>query len=79
MNDGGPAFPRHYGTASNADRVEQLWHSGMSLRDYFAAAALTGFCSRADFLAQLAVDDAYAVADAMLIERNRRFGTPVSE
>ena len=41
-NDGGPAFPRHYGTSSCADREEQLWNGGMSLRDYFAAKAMQG-------------------------------------
>lgn len=33
MNDGGPAFPYYQGPEGS---------SGMSLRDYFAAAALTG-------------------------------------
>jgi hypothetical protein len=46
----------------------------MSLRDYFAAAALTGFCGNTDLdtreeKAAAFANDAYAFADAMLAER----------
>ena len=69
MNDGGPAFP--------TDSWGEGCLSGISARDYFAAAALTGY------LAWSPVEDdrisppescaaySYSVADAMLRERNR--------
>ena len=37
INDGGPAYPQHIGHVRIGDQ------GGMTLRDYFAAAALTGF------------------------------------
>ena len=66
INDGGPAFPR----------TGVLGHiqpqSGMTLRDYFAAAALQGQAHRfahphehRELLAQ----DCYDIADAMLKTR----------
>lgn len=39
-NDGGPAFPDYH-------EVLEYGSSGMSLRDYFAAAALQGYSSNA--------------------------------
>lgn len=69
MNDGGPAFPVP---------LDKGW-SGMSLRDYFAAAALNGFLSiNAKFpgILQPTEEDysraAYTVADAMLKEREKK-------
>lgn len=39
-DDGGPAFPR---TANDSDRRSDIYSEvGMSLRDYFAAACITG-------------------------------------
>ena len=67
MNDGGPAFPRFCEDAWGKPFVT----GGMSLRDYFAAAAMQGIlASRPDYekFAHLATD-AYAIADAMLKER----------
>jgi hypothetical protein len=58
-NDGGQAFPRSSGLP------------GMSLRDWFAGQALTGFAANTvddKYTAQLA-KSAYAIADAMLAER----------
>jgi len=67
INDGGPAFPTlfiepDYGSG----------YAGMTLRDYFAAAALKGQAHRLaspyehrDILAA----DCYAIADAMLKAR----------
>ncbi len=64
--DGGPAFPAFSATVST---------NGMSLRDYFAAAALTGLVTHAYYLPEDfpegVVSDAYRVADAMLAERSR--------
>ena len=58
-----PAFPVAYG----GGRIE-----GMTLRDYFAAKAMQSMNSREDYLdapANLIAIDAYALADAMLKER----------
>jgi hypothetical protein len=55
-----PAFP----TWIQDDSMAQ----GMSLRDYFAAAALTGFAVQGGELSQMA-EDAYVVADAMMEAR----------
>jgi hypothetical protein len=41
----------------------------ITLRDYFAAAALTGLLANGD--RKTAVENAYAIADKMLEERNR--------
>jgi len=61
INDGGPAFPQHIGHVRIGDQ------GGMTLRDYFAAAALTGMmaygpptCRDSD------AREAYRLADAML-------------
>ncbi len=63
INDGGPAFPR---TGADGHTSPQ---SGMTLRDYFAAAIMQGLMS-----SQCQVDDpypiyAYRIADAMLKAR----------
>ena len=62
-NDGGPAFPAYDGF----DRFP-----GISARDYFAAAALTGEIAsdRVATEEQLAAF-AYKMADAMLAEREK--------
>lgn len=71
--DGGPAFARS-AFAPDGVRYEDCGISeeqeGMTLRDYFAAAALTGLLARkvtapADSLA----DQAYELADAMIARR----------
>ena len=62
-NDGGPAFP-----------LLSEWHQGMPLRDYFAAAALQGFCANNQSLKwepDECAADAYQFADAMLAERDK--------
>lgn len=64
MKDGGSAC------ATGDHRNIEPWN-GMSLRDYFAAAALTGLLGqyqRVDFFGPIAAD-AYACADAMLAKR----------
>ena len=75
INDGGPAFPMGYHPESiSAD------HSGMTLRDYFAASALQGILSGADrstvkylenmrYPAGEMSSAAYNIADAMLKAR----------
>jgi fructose 1,6-bisphosphatase len=82
-NDGGPAFPRE-DYQGNGRPGEPLGQQGMSLRDYFAAAAMQGFMSgpsmevaekvaRAETIdvQTLIVRSAYQIADAMLEERTR--------
>lgn len=67
MKDGGPAFPH----AAYVD-------NGMSLRDYFAAAVLTGLLADARRFSSdwekskvivIIANHCYEVADAMLAER----------
>jgi hypothetical protein len=63
INDGGPAFPR---TGSDGHTQPQ---SGMTLRDYFAAAALQGLMAKMEPENQLEHHIAkwsYEAADAML-------------
>jgi len=78
-NDGGPAFPRHYGTMSCGEKKEQLWSDGMTLRDYFAGQALAAIPLRDDGKraphedrkqeAMWVATAAYRYADAMLKAR----------
>ena len=73
--DGGPAFPRPSVVLPDDDNDVVPGHTGMSLRDYFAAAALPGIITGA-VMAGLGADDkhtydtvaarAYAQADQML-------------
>ena len=75
-----PAFPCEV----DPDRLEAGSHQtgpaafeqyGMTLRDYFAAKAVQGYCSREgsiDCNADDTAADAYAIADAMLKEREYR-------
>ena len=48
----------------NTPPIDQI-----TLRDYFAAAALTGLLANGD--RKSAVENAYAIADKMIEERNR--------
>ena len=66
INDGGPAYPTPAGVQHN---------DGMTLRDYFAAAALKGQAHRfahphehRELLAQ----DCYEIADAMIKAREAK-------
>ena len=80
-NDGGAAFPREY----HYDDFP-VSEPGMTLRDYFAAQALTGLIAKHPPLAPttddgpeyqtpaLAARGAYIYADAMLAERERSNG-----
>jgi hypothetical protein len=69
INDGGSAFP-------NDVAMKTMERGGMTLRDYFAAKALQGFCaygalSNPDHghTVDDVVEDAYTAADAMLRAR----------
>ena len=78
-SNGGPAFPQ--GARDAKDGFATSWvadQCGMSLRDYFAAQALAGYCSR-DFSAWDEPPDssdmakwAYHKADAMLKAREEQ-------
>lgn len=74
-NDGGPAVP----TFHTRDGQLKQATTGLSLRDYFAAAALTGLAYRMGGevrpetrtqLMQATAAQAYLYADAMLAERD---------
>jgi len=79
-NDGGPAFP---GTIDK--RALEQPAAGMSLRDFFAAAALTGLMSdmglrpssEAEFTE--ASRRLYQFADAMLAERDKPWPNPAPQ
>lgn len=71
-NDGGPAHPL---TLENGYVI-----TGMTLRDYFSAAALQGFLSadaHCEFNPIDAAKASFDFADAMLAERARREGENV--
>lgn len=70
MKDGGPAFPESVRTTDLAGNPLAIIKNGMSLRDYFAAAALTGMCARGEHHGSLH-KYAYEIADAMLAERDK--------
>lgn len=73
---GGPAFPITESTCAGE-------YSGLTKRDYFAAAALTGIIGNGgEWEPAMAADLAYQVADHMIRIRNelrRRNGIPVTE
>lgn len=65
-SDGGPAFPLPTGAGDKA------WRQGMSLRDWFAGQALSGFLASDTYSEESAADLAkwsYQQADAMLKAR----------
>ena len=66
INDGGPAFPTPSGIQHN---------DGLSLRDYFAAAALKGMLANPniyDICDEAAVLESFEIADAMLKAREAK-------
>jgi hypothetical protein len=69
--DGGPAFP----VGLSAD--QHAYIAGMSLRDYFAAAAMQGWCACPTTAGseQEAAELAYKYADAMIAARERKEGS----
>jgi len=69
QNNGGPAFPAPAG-------VSHITEQGMTLRDYFAAKALTGILSAngdangyLEYEENMVAKNAYKLADAMLKAR----------
>lgn len=79
--DGGPAFPHEVPEDLNG-RWSRHFVAGMTLRDYFAAAALTGLVSRGEKEYYLGngfrekgnyiQDTAYRLADAMIFARENK-------
>ena len=76
--DGGPAFPRtllYEDQEGVMNAVSYSFMAGMSLRDYFAAAAISNQGSHNGTVPQdynQAAQWAYELADAMLRERERK-------
>jgi len=80
IKDGGPAFPT-VATATThgfyADGQPCMTHygsrSGISVRDYFAAAALHGLCEEGHLDTSAEISQwAYSIADAMLKAREAK-------
>ena len=71
MSDGGPAFPRPVSMSTYWDHPREIpEQEGMTLRDYFAAAALTGWLSDGHVnTPSVDAARAYEYADAMLKAR----------
>lgn len=78
MNDGGPAFPTFdWMVHSNGDQLACYGPAGLSLRDYFAAASLTGNLTvfqgtnpkDGETWDQMIARYCYETADAMIAER----------
>lgn len=61
-----PAFP--FSTDCDENKPNQLFSTGMSLRDYFAASALTGFLAKGLSM-HAAIQHAYEAADLMMEKR----------
>jgi len=76
MKDGGPAFPAFSVSEYREDGYGgtfSITERGMSLRDWFAGQALAGYMvTDPDVLPELAAKMVYAIADAMLAEREGR-------
>lgn len=70
INDGGPAFPHLHNTCQRVNESEMF--PGMTLRDYFAAQALTGLLANPDGGSSIGevARCAYRYADAMLAARD---------
>lgn len=74
INDGGPAFPCEEEKISSFSGCSYLYqYTGMSIRDYFAAAALTSLLEgiKPHRTPENVADWAYKYADAMLAERDK--------
>ncbi len=69
---GGLAFPQYKANATPGGGIHYDMAGGMTLRDWFAGQALAGtinFPNAPDF--EMAARQAYAMADAMIAERNK--------
>ena len=68
---GGPVHPQE---TRNPDGSISKWY-GMTLRDYFAAAALQGLLANASEVNDELAAEAFTAADAMLAARERKEGS----
>ena len=86
MKDGGPAFPQDVAYLVGEVYNDPRTQGGMSLRDYFAAAALTGLLARGEqeysseystagpggvISGKYIQDTVYRIADALLAAREQ--------
>ena len=71
INDGGQAFPHKRQIRCNGEVIDSEMEPGMTLRDYFAAAALQGILARGQSLSSKKdeVLEAFKYSDAMLKAR----------
>lgn len=69
---GGPAFPRPFSADDVDSDISYPAHTGMTLRDYFAAKAAQGLLANHEWNLddKTAARMAYTVADAMLKARD---------
>ena len=74
INDGGPAFPCDEQIRCNGEVCDIRKFTGMTLRDYFAAAALQGCLASFESTGtrDALASNAYAYADAMLKVREAK-------
>ena len=81
INDGGSAFPYKRQIRCNGEVIDYVMESGMTLRDYFAAAALQGLLGNSEFHVAADVESeipnaiakyAYEAADAMIRAREAK-------
>ena len=70
MKDGGPAFPCGVAAGTTPD-VYSHSSPGMSLRNWFAGMALRGIEIEEQADLEYAVEEAYAIADLMIVERDK--------
>ena len=71
--NGGPAFPILGKRWHPSDGFHDVEHVGMTLRDYFAAKAMQGYCAREGSIECEMGDiaaDSYRLAGRMLAERS---------
>jgi hypothetical protein len=67
-----PAFPMTGFETRNGQGIQSVHHTGMTLRDYFAAKAMQGMYANGSFPTGIMLDtakEAYEMADAMLKAR----------
>ena len=83
LKDGGPAFPEHHyfdpsrGMYGMHIKASDIGCGGMSLRDWYAGMALSGFAGRVAMTAADTLDVArlgmfHEIADAMIAARDKK-------
>ena len=71
-NDGGAAFPISYEHNLGNSTTKSMEWQGMSLRDYFAAAALQGILANTSGRAmEWRIKQSWIIADSMIKEREK--------